>query len=70
MRFVLNHGLNRKTQLKKKNYFIRVSMYLTKVLIGTLFLRLQMETEPPFSVVIRTTRKFSSLQITFISQLF
>ena len=44
-------------------HFIWVSMYLArKYWLGTLFLRLLLETGPPFYVVIRATRRSSHLQ--------
>ena len=57
----------------KKNSVL-VSMYLALLIINwILFLLLQLETGPPFHVVILATRKSSRLQCkgsTFISQLF
>ena len=51
-----------------------VDVFSTKVLIrDTIFLLLQLETGPPFYVVIRATRRSSLLQCkgsTFISRLF
>ena len=59
---------------KKKALYLSVNVFSTKVLIGdTIFLRLLMETGPPFYVVIRATRRSSLLQCkgsTFISRLF
>ena len=47
----------------KKMHFIWVSMYLAqKCYLGSLFLRLLTETETPFFVVIRATRRSSRLQ--------
>ena len=55
-------------------FYLSVNVFSTKVLIGdTIFLRLLMETGPPFYVVIRATRKSRRLQCKgsiFISQLF
>ena len=57
--------------------YLSVNVFSTIVLIGdTIFLRLQLETGPPFYVVIRATRRSSHLQgqqsqgSTLISQLF
>ena len=62
------------TSQKKKALYLSVNVFSTKVLIGdTIFLRLLMETGPPFYVVIRATRRSSLLQCkgsTFISRLF
>ena len=59
---------------KKKALYLSVNIFSTKVLIGdTIFLRLLIETGPPFYVVTRATRRSSRLQdkgSTFISQLF
>ena len=59
---------------KKGTFYLSVNVFSTKVLIGdTIFLRLLMETGPPFYVVIRATERSRRLQCkgsTFISQLF
>ena len=72
--FVLEKLENHTNQGKKKALYLSVNVFSTKVLIGdTIFLRLLMETGPPFYVVIRATRRSSRLQgkgSTFISQLF
>ena len=55
---------------KKKKLYLSLKVFCTKLL---LFLRLQLETGPPFYVVIRATRRSSRLHckgIAFISQLF
>ena len=53
---------NEKRYEKKKD-FIWVPMYLArKCYLGTLFLRLLLETGPPFSVFIRATRRSNHLQ--------
>ena len=60
-------------QMEKKALCLTVNTFTMKVLIKDLFLRLQLETGPPFSVVIRVTWKSSRLHCkgsTFISQLF
>ena len=54
----------------KKKLYLSLKVFCTKVL---LFLRLQLETGPPFYVVIRATRRSSRLHCkgsVFISQLF
>ena len=59
---------------KRKKHFIRASMYLArKYKFGTLFLRLLLETEPPFYVAIRARRRSSRLHgvdSIFISHIF
>ena len=58
---------------KKNALYLSVNVFSTKVLIGDYNLRLQLETGPPFYVVIRATRRSSGLHCTgstFISQLF
>ena len=59
---------------KKNALCLSVYVFSTKALFGdTFFLRLQLETGPPFYVVIWATRKSSRLQYkggTFISWLF
>ena len=51
------------SEKKWKIHFIRVSMYLArKYWLRTLFLRLQLETGPPFYLVIRATRRSSYLR--------
>ena len=59
---------------KKKRYLIQVSMYhARKYSLWILLSRLLLETEPPFFVVIRATRRSSHFQgkgSTFISRLF
>ena len=60
-------------QLEKKALYLSVNVFSMKVLIRTLFFRLQLETKPPFSVVIRVMRRSSHLHYkgsTFISQFF
>ena len=57
------------------HFYLSINVFSTKVLIGedTIFLRLLMETGPPFYVVIRATRRSRRLQCrgsTFISQSF
>ena len=42
-------------QMAKKALYLSVNIFTMKVLIKDLFLRLQLETGPPFSVVIRVT---------------
>lgn len=63
-----------KREKKRKKLFIRASMYLArKYKFGTLFLRLLLETEPPFYVAIRARRRSSRLHgvdSIFISQIF
>ena len=62
------------TSQKKKALYLSVNVFSTKVLIGdTIFLRLLMETGPPFYMVIRAARMSGRLQgkgSTFISRLF
>ena len=56
--------------MEKMAFYLRVKA--RKCLVGTLFLRLQLETVPPFYVVIRATRRSCCLQgkgSIFISQL-
>ena len=59
-------------QVKKSTLFECQGIHIArKYKSGTLFLRFQLETGPPFFVVIRATRRFSCLQCkgsTFISQ--
>ena len=56
------------------HFYLSVNVFSTKVLVGdTYILRPQLETGPPFYVVIRATRRSSLLQCkgsTFISLLF
>ena len=59
-------------KLKKRALYLSVNVLSMKVLIGTLFFRLQVETGTPFHVVLRATQKSSRLQCKgsiFISQL-
>ena len=58
---------------QKKAFSLSVNVFSTKVLTGDTILRLLLETEPPFNVVIRVTRGSSHLQgkgNTFIFQLY
>ena len=57
----------------KNALYLTFNVLSTEVLLGTLVLRLQVETGPPFYVVIGGTRRSSHLQgkgSTFISHLF
>ena len=59
--------------IKKLHFFWSVKIFHMKVLIGTLFLHLQLEMGPPFYMVIWAMQRSSCLQCkgsAFISQLF
>ena len=61
------------SMFEKNALYLSVNIFSTKILMGTLFLRLLLKNRPPFSVVIRATRRTSRLQgkwSTSISQLY